>query len=43
MLPTLKKMSTYQTSFSIISFMKDDLNDEVSNGTPKILIPFDGV
>jgi hypothetical protein len=43
MLPTLKKMSTYQTSSSIISFMKDDLNDEVSNGTPKILIPFDGV
>jgi hypothetical protein len=23
--------------------MKDDLNDEVSNGTPKILIPFDSV
>ncbi len=23
--------------------MKDDLNDEVPNGTPKILIPYDGV
>jgi hypothetical protein len=23
--------------------MKDDLNDEMPNGTPKILIPFDGV
>jgi len=23
--------------------MKDDLNDKVPDGTPKILIPFDGV
>jgi hypothetical protein len=23
--------------------MKDDVNDEVSNGTPKYLIPFNGV
>jgi hypothetical protein len=23
--------------------MKDDVNDKVSNGTPKTLIPFDGV
>jgi hypothetical protein len=23
--------------------MKDDMNDEVPNGTPKTLIPFDGV
>jgi hypothetical protein len=23
--------------------MKDDVNNEVSNGTPKTLIPFDGV
>jgi hypothetical protein len=23
--------------------MKDDLNDEVFNGSPKTLIPFDGV
>ncbi len=23
--------------------MKDDLNDDVPNGTPKTLIPFDGV
>jgi hypothetical protein len=33
--------------FNIVSnkvfFMKDDLNDEVFNGTPKILIPFNGV
>jgi hypothetical protein len=25
------------------SLMKDDVNDEVPNGTPKILIPFDRV
>jgi hypothetical protein len=24
-------------------FMKNDVNDEVPNGTPKILIPFNGV
>jgi hypothetical protein len=24
-------------------FMKDDMNDKVPNGTPKILLPFDGV
>jgi hypothetical protein len=24
-------------------FIKDDVNDEVPNGTPKILIPFYGV
>jgi len=24
------------------SLMKDDVNDEVPNGTPKILIPFNG-
>jgi hypothetical protein len=29
--------------FIKVSLMKDDLNDEVLNGTPKILIPFDGV
>ncbi len=23
--------------------MKDDVNDEMCNGTPKTLIPFDGV
>ncbi len=39
----LRKRSTYQTSFNTISLMKDDLNDEVLNGTPKTLIPFDGV
>jgi hypothetical protein len=25
------------------SLMKDDVNDEVPNGTPKIIIPFDEV
>jgi hypothetical protein len=25
------------------SLMKDDVNDEVFNGIPKFLIPFDGV
>jgi hypothetical protein len=25
------------------SLMKDDVNDEVPNGTPKSLIPFNGV
>ncbi len=29
--------------FIKLSFMKDDLNDEMPNGTPKILIPYDGV
>jgi len=29
--------------FSKIFFMKNDLNDEVLNGTPKILILFYGV
>jgi hypothetical protein len=28
---------------SKVFFMKDDLNDEVFNGTPKILISFNGV
>ncbi len=26
----------------MISLMKDDVNDEVPNGTPKTLIPFNG-
>jgi hypothetical protein len=43
MLPNLRKRSTYQTSSSTISFMKDDLNDEVSNKTPKTLISSNGV
>jgi hypothetical protein len=37
------RRSTCQTSFNKAFFMKDDANDEVLNGTPKILIPFDGV
>jgi hypothetical protein len=32
-----------QTSSTKASLMKDDMNDGVPNGTPKILIPFDGV
>jgi len=28
---------------SKVLFVKDDLNDEVYNQTPKILIPFNGV
>jgi hypothetical protein len=27
----------------MVSLMKDDLNDEVLNGTAKTLIPYDGV
>jgi len=27
----------------MVFWMKDDLNDEVPNGTPKNLIPFNGV
>ncbi len=37
------KRLTCWTSFSNASIMKDDENDEVPNGTPKILIPFTGV
>jgi hypothetical protein len=43
MLPNLRKRSTYQTSFNMIFFMKDDLNDEMPNGTPKSLIPSNGM
>jgi hypothetical protein len=32
-----------QTSFNNASLMKDDVNDDLPNGTPKILIPFNGV
>ncbi len=32
-----------RTSFNMADFMKDDVNDGVPNGTPKTLIPFDGV
>jgi hypothetical protein len=31
----VKKMPTCQTSFNKASLMKDDVNDEMSNGTPK--------
>jgi len=40
--PILRRF-TYQTSFNNAFFMKDDLNDEVPNGIPKILIPSNGV
>jgi hypothetical protein len=39
----LRKKYTCQTSFSMASFMKYNVNDEVPNGTPKTRIPFDGV
>jgi hypothetical protein len=39
----LGKRSTCWTFFNKIFFMRDDLNDEVPNGTLKILISFDGV
>ncbi len=42
MLPNLRKRLTYQTSSSTIFFMKDDLNDEVPNVTPKSF-PSNGV
>jgi hypothetical protein len=34
-LPNLGKRSTCQTSSSKAFFMKDDVNDEMPNGTPK--------
>ncbi len=41
--PNMGKRSTCQTSFSETFFIKDDVNDKVPNGAPKILIPLDGV
>jgi hypothetical protein len=41
--PILRKRSMCWTSFNMASLMKDDMNDGVPNGTPKSLIPFDGV
>jgi len=38
--PILQKKSTFQTLSNKTSLMKDDVNDGVPNGTPKILIPF---
>jgi hypothetical protein len=35
-LPNLRKNSTCQASFSKVYLMKDDLNDEVPNGTPRL-------
>jgi len=39
----LERRSTCQTSFNRASLMKDDVNDEVPNGTPKTLIHCDEV
>jgi hypothetical protein len=36
-------MSTCQTFFNKVYLMKDDLNDDMPNGTPKNLIPSSGV
>jgi hypothetical protein len=36
--PIIGKRSTCQTSSNGVSLMKDDVNDEVPNGTPKNLI-----
>ncbi len=37
------KGSTCQTCSSKTSLMKDDVNDKVPNGTPKTLIPSNGM
>ncbi len=41
--PILGKRSTCQTPSNKAYLINDDVNDEVPNGTPKTLIPFDGV
>ncbi len=41
--PILKKRSTCWISFNRVSLIKDDVSDEVPNGTLKILIPFNGM
>ncbi len=41
--PIIRRRSTYQTSTNKTSLMKDDVKDEVPNGTLNTLIPFDGV
>ncbi len=41
--PILGRKSTCQTSFNNASLMKDDVNDELPNGNPETLIPFNGV
>jgi hypothetical protein len=40
---TLKRRSTCWTFFNMTFFMKDDMKVEVSNRTPKTLIPSNGV
>jgi hypothetical protein len=41
--PILRKRSTCWTSCNMASLMKDDVNNQVPNGTPKTLIPSYGV
>ncbi len=41
--PILKRRSTCRTSFCKASLMKYDVKVKVFNGTPKTLIPLDGV
>ncbi len=41
--PILKRRSTCQASSCKASLMKDDVKVKVPNGTPKTLIPLDGV
>jgi hypothetical protein len=41
--PILERRFTCQTSFNRASLMKDDVNDDVPNGTPKTLIHCDKV
>jgi len=42
-LPILRRRSTCRTSSNKTSLMKNDVKDEVPNGTPKTLIPSNGV
>jgi hypothetical protein len=41
--PILGKRSTCWTSFNKTSLIRDDVNDEMPNGTTKTLIIFNGV
>ncbi len=40
--PILGRKSTFWTSSNMASLMKDDVNDEMPNGIPKIIIPMMG-
>jgi hypothetical protein len=41
--PILVKRSTCWTSFNMAFFIKDDVNDEIPNGTPKNYNPSNGM